>query len=123
MPATDAVLTQILAQLDAMQIQQQTMQAKLDAISSANKAHVVPLEPTHGRSTSTDHILSSSPIPISTVKASLASAEPHVGTPPLRASDREREKLLYPGRVNLTSKHVIAPRYDPPDRRAPCSLS
>ncbi len=29
MPVSDAVLTQILAQLEAMQIQQQTMQAKV----------------------------------------------------------------------------------------------
>lgn len=33
MPVSDAVLTQILAQLEAMQIQQQTMQAKVMMIS------------------------------------------------------------------------------------------
>ncbi|KAG6908207.1 Uracil-regulated protein 1 [Tephrocybe rancida] len=112
MPASDAVLTQILAQLDAMQVQQQVMQAKLDAVSGATKAPVAPLEPTHSRSSSMDHIPPSSPISISNVKASLASADPHVGTPLKRATDKEREKLLYPGRVNLTTypdQHGITP--------------
>ncbi|KAG6844653.1 Uracil-regulated protein 1 [Tephrocybe sp. NHM501043] len=79
---------------------------QLDAISGASKTPAVPLEPRHGRSTSTEYIPSPSPIPISNIKASLASAAPHVGTPPSRATDKEREKLLYPGRVNLTSKPV-----------------
>jgi hypothetical protein len=34
MPASDAILTQILAQLDAMQVAQQTMQAKVNCLTS-----------------------------------------------------------------------------------------
>ncbi|KAG6809978.1 Uracil-regulated protein 1 [Tricholoma furcatifolium] len=113
MAASDAVLRQILAQLSTMQVQQQTMQAKLDALSNVSKGPVTPLEPAHARTPSTDHVASSSPIPISPVKASLVSADLHVGSPPLKtASDREREKLLYPGRVNLTTypdQHGITP--------------
>ncbi|KAG6899802.1 hypothetical protein C0995_004916 [Termitomyces sp. Mi166 len=92
MSTSDGVLTQILAQLNALQVQQQTMQAKLDALSDGSTPRP-----------------SSSPI---SMKASLASAEAAVGAPPARSGDKEREKVLYPGRVNLTTypdQHGITP--------------
>jgi hypothetical protein len=65
-----------------------------------------PLEPkpiTHSRSPSFD-VVAASPPKAQPMKASLSSATPHVGTPLAKPTDKEREKLLYPGRVNLTSK-------------------
>ncbi|KAJ3506843.1 hypothetical protein NLJ89_g6642 [Agrocybe chaxingu] len=46
-------------------------------------------------------------------KAGLASSTPDTSTPPKVLTDKEREKLLYPGRVNLTTypdQHCIAPQ-------------
>ncbi|KAG6847584.1 hypothetical protein H0H93_007189 [Arthromyces matolae] len=123
-PVSEAILTQILAQLNALQVQQQTMQAKLDALSGATvtKGPGSPLEPARPKefetltpvsisASSTPSVVPSpgpGPLPISTVnlKAPLTSVEPNVGSPPTSraiSSDKEREKLLYPGRVNLTS--------------------
>ncbi|KAF8874702.1 GTP cyclohydrolase N terminal-domain-containing protein [Gymnopilus junonius] len=154
MSSSDAVLTQILAQLEAMQIAQQTMQAKLDALSLERDTGS-PLEPRalgsipslstpstptrSGRDRDTISSLSASPAsptaaatrasatdskingsPSSTasdvaVRAALISAPP---PPPSSAakkgpmSDKEREKLLYPGRVHLSTypdQHGIHP--------------
>ncbi|KAM6489998.1 cyclohydrolase [Amanita muscaria] len=128
MPASDAVLTQILAQLEAMQIQQQTMQAQLDAIASSTKPQTLlepvkpPSEPDLGSPTSPVSPLSlsghASPPSISSAATKAAAA---IGlsssaqqlTPASRAaSDKEREKLLYPGRINLSTypdQHGIDP--------------
>ncbi|GLB38828.1 putative GTP cyclohydrolase N terminal [Lyophyllum shimeji] len=128
MPVSDAILTQILAQLDALQVSQQTMQAKLDSITGVQKSTVTPLEPkapTHGRSESVTSVTSDAlASPTEAPKAALASAEPGVAPPPSRiagSGDKERERLLYPGRVNLTTypdQHGIAPyplRWGAPD--------
>ncbi|KAF5377842.1 hypothetical protein D9615_006815 [Tricholomella constricta] len=90
---------------------------QLDAITGATKTTATPLEPklTHGRSASTVSVSSPPASPIDAPKASLSSTEPPVGTPPPRAvgaTDKERERLLYPGRVNLTTypdQHGITP--------------
>ncbi|KAF8799111.1 hypothetical protein BYT27DRAFT_7227989 [Phlegmacium glaucopus] len=84
MPVSDAILTQILAQLEAIQLSQQTLQAN----------------PPKG----------SNPIP----SLRIASAPPTVNpiSRPGVMTDKEREKLLYPGRVNLTTysdQHGITP--------------
>ncbi|KAJ6619799.1 GTP cyclohydrolase N terminal-domain-containing protein [Mycena sp. CBHHK59/15] len=116
MSSSDAVLTQILKQLDAMQIQHQTMQAKLDSLgagappprpsvpsSSASAAISIPA----ARSMSSD--LGTSP-PAGTL-ASLPSM-PHHTLSGVTPTERERERLLYPGRVNLTTypdQHSITP--------------
>ncbi|KAJ7756483.1 cyclohydrolase [Mycena maculata] len=118
MSSSDAALTQILKQLDTMQIQQQTMQAKLDALGSRDTQSPVP---------TASHPPSSSSKPI-TIPARSASVE--IGTSPPRsrsatpssmphhtlngatAAEKERERLLYPGRVNLTTypgQHGIIP--------------
>ncbi|KAG6877273.1 Uracil-regulated protein 1 [Termitomyces sp. T159_Od127] len=104
MSTSDAVLTQILAQLNTLQLQQQTIQAKLDAISTASQGST-PLEPSHSRAPSKD-------LPLASPKSSLTSSELRIGSPPARTTDKEREKLLYPGRVNLTTypdQHGITP--------------
>ncbi|KAF8985128.1 GTP cyclohydrolase N terminal-domain-containing protein [Cyathus striatus] len=103
MPVSDAVLTQILAQLEAMQVSQQAMQAKLDELA-LTKTGETPLEPRpippHALSGSADSV---SP-PVGVSPTSLSPPAPSVlasqGNP---LTDKEREKLLYPGRVNLTT--------------------
>ncbi|KIK00910.1 hypothetical protein K443DRAFT_132516 [Laccaria amethystina LaAM-08-1] len=116
--ASDSILTQILAQLHSLQVSQQAMQAKLDAISGEKGS--TPLEPktsTHVRSVSDAQSVSSIPSsPTSPIaqRAVLASATPRTASTPLSAplTEKEREKLLYPGRVNLTTypdQHGIAP--------------
>ncbi|TFK23375.1 hypothetical protein FA15DRAFT_670561 [Coprinopsis marcescibilis] len=134
MPVSDAVLTQILTQLESLQVSQQAMQAKLDTLNAANKGPVSPLEPkTPPRPTS---VLASDSSPVSFSKVAI----PPVSSSPMSSflsktlgggaqkpdassatparvalaslTDKEREKLLYPGRVNLTTypdQHGIAP--------------
>lgn len=120
MASTDAVLTQILSQLQVLQIAQQTMQAKvrstftfspiylapfwyqLDVLSTQGKP---PLEPTAilppaSPLRSVYPQLESSP----PSQPSLASSTPSSVPKQDLLSDKEREKLLYPGRVNLTSQ-------------------
>ncbi|KAK0238188.1 GTP cyclohydrolase N terminal-domain-containing protein, partial [Armillaria nabsnona] len=108
--ASEAVLTQILAQLQALQVSQQTLQAKyytvnqLDAVADGNPKPLTPERrsiPIPGVSTSPSisDIASKSPL----------SSSP---TSSRTTTDREREKALYPGRVNLTTypdQHGIAP--------------
>ncbi|KAF8808776.1 cyclohydrolase [Phlegmacium glaucopus] len=109
MPVSDAILTQILAQLEAIQLSQQTLQAKLDGLSTNGQTS--PLEPTPMQA-----IISSSPPkgsnPIPSLR--IASAPPTVNpiSRPGVMTDKEREKLLYPGRINLTTysdQHGITP--------------
>ncbi|KZP21484.1 hypothetical protein FIBSPDRAFT_825764 [Athelia psychrophila] len=113
MSTTDAVLAQILSRLDTLQVTQQTMQAKLDGLSAApSSPPLVPVAipgrygspPTHS-------------IPLSMTPPSVKSPLQSVGSPPHEAkevsqADKEREKLLYPGRVLLTTypdQHGIKP--------------
>ncbi|TFK34396.1 GTP cyclohydrolase N terminal-domain-containing protein [Crucibulum laeve] len=139
MPVSDAVLTQILAQLEAMQVSQQTMQAKLDALTTQTGSS--PLEPTAPKPfdvavsppTSPSKVPTTPPnVPTSTTSAptisaptapatketappsvgGLTSSAPSLSTRPTGVSDKERERLLYPGRVNLTTypdQHGIKP--------------
>ncbi|KAJ7170725.1 cyclohydrolase [Mycena crocata] len=125
MSSSDAVLTQILKQLDAMQIQQQTMQAKLDALtrnspipsSSSVPAAATPESasrpiaiPSAARSMSSElgaEALSGS-LPMSGTPSSM----PHHTLSGATPTEKERERLLYPGRVNLTTypgQHSIIP--------------
>ncbi|KAI0647806.1 GTP cyclohydrolase N terminal-domain-containing protein [Trametes meyenii] len=116
MSVSDAVLTQILTQLEALQVSQQTLQAKVDVLT-ASRATSTPSSPrSHG-----------TPIPGRQVDALMSTeaptASPHStlispSTSPITSilahndKDREREKLLYPGRVLLTTypdQHGIKP--------------
>ncbi|KAF8625613.1 hypothetical protein AX17_006799 [Amanita inopinata Kibby_2008] len=135
MPVSDAVLTQILAQLEAMQIQQQTMQAKLDAISVTAKHQTLlepkavqsepelsspasPTSPTSPTSPATPSIFTAAAAAVASVaagpvKIALSSSGPQGSGLPAK-SDKERERLLYPGRVNLTTypdQHGIEPHH------------
>ncbi|KAJ7274350.1 GTP cyclohydrolase N terminal-domain-containing protein [Mycena haematopus] len=115
--SSDALLLKILTQLDAMQIQQQTMQAQLDALSSPARR-----DSTHGLIASPPS--SSRPIAIPSPRptvSELGTSPPLSGTPPamphhalsgVTLKEKERERILYPGRVNLTTypdQHSIAP--------------
>ncbi|KAJ7931561.1 GTP cyclohydrolase N terminal-domain-containing protein [Mycena leptocephala] len=89
--SSDALLLKILTQLDAMQIQQQTMQAQLDALSAPGRRDS-SLGPAVAASAASSH-----PIAIPTAR---------------QPSEKERERILYPGRVNLTTypgQHSISP--------------
>ncbi|KAF9073949.1 cyclohydrolase [Rhodocollybia butyracea] len=91
---SEAVLTQILSQLQSLQVAQQEMGAKLEALTNSNsppspEPRGLPISRTNGRQTK-------SPMNGSTITDSL----------------QEREKSLYPGRVLLTtypSQHGILP--------------
>ncbi|KAJ7126946.1 GTP cyclohydrolase N terminal-domain-containing protein [Mycena epipterygia] len=138
MSSSDAVLTQILKQLDEMQIQQQTMQAKLDALGgrpeaappstsqpSTSRPIAIP-----ARSTSSD-LGTSPPLVGSPSMSGTASSMPHHTLSGATATERERERLLYPGRVNLTTypgQHSITPYplhwgADAPSARGPVICS
>ncbi|KJA16347.1 hypothetical protein HYPSUDRAFT_47456 [Hypholoma sublateritium FD-334 SS-4] len=115
MTVSDAILTQILGQLEAMQVAQQTMQAKLDALGVKDTPLEPPSTPTKARAPHPVEGIS----PQSSVAASpkgfqaaLASASPAGTSRVAPLTDKEREKLLYPGRVNLTTypdQHGITP--------------
>ncbi|TRM63965.1 GTP cyclohydrolase N terminal-domain-containing protein [Schizophyllum amplum] len=99
MPATDAVLTQILGQLEALQIQQQSITAKLDDLTSSR--------PTPGKPQSSSDL-------VHTLTG--GAMQPSIGSPVsvshLSLDDKERERILYPGRVLLSTypdQHGIAP--------------
>ncbi|KDQ50544.1 hypothetical protein JAAARDRAFT_41999 [Jaapia argillacea MUCL 33604] len=109
MSASDAVLTQILSQLQSLQVSQQTLQAKLDAMTITPSSP--PLVPVSGGVAISGR---ETPSTISTPGAQ----SPSMGSVPLSSSissvgsassiekhmaDREREKLLYPQRVILTT--------------------
>ncbi|XP_006462969.1 hypothetical protein AGABI2DRAFT_207644 [Agaricus bisporus var. bisporus H97] len=103
MSSTDAVLTQILAQLEAMQLNQQAMQAKIDALGNGSKSP--PLEPVKDKDKEPFSPISSVPSPIA---GGPSASPPRKGA----FTDKEREKLLYPGRVNLSTypdQHGIKP--------------
>ncbi|KAF9236969.1 GTP cyclohydrolase N terminal-domain-containing protein [Melanogaster broomeanus] len=102
----DAVLVQILAQLNALQISQQTLQAKLDALTMpvSPQRSGVPIPGRQEPETSpTISTLLLSPS-TSLSRTQLVSFSPPTSTPPDHVStDKEREKALYPGRVLLTT--------------------
>ncbi|KAF8206368.1 GTP cyclohydrolase N terminal-domain-containing protein [Mycena galopus ATCC 62051] len=132
--SSDALLRKILTQLDAMQIQQQTMQAQLDALSS----------PVRRDSPHANSLDSSRPIAIPTARSSISelgtsppplsgtpSSMPHHALSGVTPTEKERERILYPGRVNLTTypdQHSITPYplhwgASSPDARGPIICS
>ncbi|KAJ7066995.1 GTP cyclohydrolase N terminal-domain-containing protein [Mycena amicta] len=100
--SADALLLKITAQLEALQLQNQAMQAQLDSMSPAPALASKPI-----------------PIPIqSRAIPELGTSPPLVGTPPhhtlsgVTIKEKEREHVLYPGRVILSSyphQHGITP--------------
>jgi hypothetical protein len=113
MPVTDAILTQILAQLETMQVSQQAMQAKVrySRRSSFNGSHPELQLDALSTAEQTSHLEPKAIIPSSPPKASIpvpSSSITRIAPQPNSTAgvitDKEREKLLYPGRVNLTSE-------------------
>ena len=130
MTVSDAILTQLLAQLNALQVSQQTMQAKvcielqlrsdfdvlnfqLDSIANQKQASAPASPPPGLKLQSTEGLASSGTSSISEVpsphvlKAALSSSAPDVVSRPIQTTDKERERLLYPGRINLTSEQPL----------------
>ncbi|THG98348.1 hypothetical protein EW026_g3819 [Hermanssonia centrifuga] len=107
MATSDAVLTQILAQLESLQTSQQAMQAKLDNMVQlpASSSSSPPLSPQKGgipipRETSPP----ATPISSVTNASILATVSGGASaTSDKQLTDKEREKLLYPSRVMLTT--------------------
>ncbi|KAI0052735.1 cyclohydrolase [Auriscalpium vulgare] len=109
-----AVLTQILKQLETLQVSQQALQAKLDGLTNPASP---PFRPTssHGLSSPGRSPLSALPTEVPTTASPVTGAS---ATPVDDKSgdkvvtDRERERLLYPGRVTLTTypdQHGVKP--------------
>ncbi|KAI5833506.1 hypothetical protein K523DRAFT_361071 [Schizophyllum commune Tattone D] len=99
MPASDAVLTQILGQLEALQVQQQALTAKLDDLTADRPSIHKPA------SADVVHTLTGA-----------STMQPPTGSPTTNGhhplDDKEREKILYPGRVLLSTypdQHGIDP--------------
>ncbi|KAF7316807.1 Uracil-regulated protein 1 [Mycena chlorophos] len=97
--SNDALLLKIATQLDALTIQQQTMQAQLDALAnppprpgSAAPIAIPSRSPSDLPATGTSPPLAGTP-----------SAFPHHTLPNATTGEKEREKVLYPGRVQLSS--------------------
>ncbi|KIY44955.1 hypothetical protein FISHEDRAFT_61463 [Fistulina hepatica ATCC 64428] len=108
MPVSDAVVTQILSQLEALQQSQQSLQAKLDALNQSQLSSGSSPPSSPARSSSSLDVASSS------IKASLSSATPIISSPPKNSvlTDKDRERFLYPGRILLTTypdQHGIKP--------------
>nr|GAT60712.1 predicted protein [Mycena chlorophos] len=97
--SNEALLLKIATQLDALTIQQQTMQAQLDALAnppprpgSAAPFAIPSRSPSDLPATGTSPPLAGTP-----------SAFPHHTLPNATTGEKEREKVLYPGRVQLSS--------------------
>jgi len=107
-----ALLAQILARLDALQVSQQTMQAKIDGMTNPSSPPLAPVSIPGRLDSPSAQVVALSPS--SPVAKSPSSSLPTVSyeTKGISANDKEREKLLYPGRVLLTTypdQHGINP--------------
>ncbi|KAH8801225.1 cyclohydrolase [Flagelloscypha sp. PMI_526] len=94
--SSEAVLTQILAQLEKLQVQQQQMQSKLENLT---KAEARPSSPD-----AVPEIATSVSPPTQSLLSSVfkGQAEKKIDNEALKEA-KEREKVLYPGRVLLTT--------------------
>ncbi|KAJ3485263.1 hypothetical protein NLI96_g5087 [Meripilus lineatus] len=104
---SDAVLTQILTQLQNLQVSQQALQAKLDSLSNAPSSSTPqspssPYKPIPGRTPPESSPIPTPPssLPNASLLSTMGSTNPALDK---TLSDKEREKLLYPGRVMLTT--------------------
>ncbi|KZS96075.1 hypothetical protein SISNIDRAFT_451756 [Sistotremastrum niveocremeum HHB9708] len=113
MPVTEAILTQILSQLETLTVQQQTLQAKVDALaggSNASSPNLGPVNSTRGiaipgsrgESPSVPSALSLSPEVATSPPLDRFTHKVQPGSP-TSASEKSREKILYPSRVILTT--------------------
>ncbi|TBU27163.1 GTP cyclohydrolase N terminal-domain-containing protein [Dichomitus squalens] len=116
-PSSDAILTQILTQLQALQVSQQTLQAKFDALSS-NGVVSPPASPARNGTPpssvrqAAESVLSSEAATASPANQLVSPSSSPTVSSSIQDRDREREKLLYPSRVLLTTypdQHGIKP--------------
>jgi len=116
MPVSEAILTQILTQLEALQVSQQTLQAKLDALTSSSKSsnHVASLSGSPSATPPRFGVeiphASTPSVPMPNLNLSsptLSSSTPSLPDRQIPSLDKdkekEREKALYPSRVVLTT--------------------
>ncbi|KAH9936594.1 GTP cyclohydrolase N terminal-domain-containing protein [Fomitopsis serialis] len=119
-PVSDAILTQILGRLEALQVSQQALQAKLDALTNPPVSPVsspprngIPIPQAHSREGSLSGITATTISPLNSLTGTQSPPTPALNIDkdkPL--GDKERERLLYPGRVLLTTypdQHGIKP--------------
>ncbi|TDL16243.1 hypothetical protein BD410DRAFT_808287 [Rickenella mellea] len=120
MPVSDAILTQILSQLEALQVSQQTLQAKLDALTNpTGSPPLKPVLPVPGRDSPPQtlrHLTDQTGSPSSSVPNLSLLSSPSISSPLSQdrtsANEKERERNLYPSRVILTTypdQHGIKP--------------
>lgn len=95
---SEAVLNQILSQLQALQVSQQSLQAKVDNLTSNRNVPDSPGTPSGLLRTSSPSVSVSSLPNVS--NASVGHSPQEAATP---TTDKEREKNLYPSRVMLTT--------------------
>ncbi|EED81505.1 predicted protein [Postia placenta Mad-698-R] len=116
-PISDALLTQILGQLEALQVSQQALQAKLDALAhpaspvSSPQYNTIAI-PTHHPDSSLSSIAPTaiSPSgPLSHGQSTTSTSAVGTGSDNGVIGDKERERLLYPGRVLLTNPITLIP--------------
>ncbi|GBE83100.1 predicted protein [Sparassis crispa] len=112
MPVSDAILTQILTQLQSLQVSQQALQAKLDSLTnpvvsplSSPKQSGTPI-PGHHEASSP----SSVPLTISQTGSGVQTPSALFTNGPVSSdkiiNEKDREKLLYPSRVLLSSREI-----------------
>ncbi|KAF8466536.1 cyclohydrolase [Russula ochroleuca] len=109
-----AVLTQILNQLASLQLSQQVLQAKLDSLTNPVSPGLRPVgsneppSPTHASLSTLDGVSSFPPSAPAQSTATLLGEKGVDGI----SSEKERERVLYPGRVTLTTypdQHGVKP--------------
>ncbi|RDX50373.1 hypothetical protein OH76DRAFT_1402846 [Lentinus brumalis] len=112
MAASDAALTQILAQLEALQISQQTLQAKLDLLTSSRTTTAWSPGRSDTPTGAVESVLAAEAVTASPHNALVSPSTSPTTSSVLTERDKEREKLLYPSRVILTTypdSHGIKP--------------
>ena len=80
---------------------------QLDSIAN-QRLTSAPASPPSGLKVQSAEGLATPEVPSPLVlKAALSSSAPEVVSRPIPTTDKEREKLLYPGRINLTSERPL----------------
>ncbi|KAF7791428.1 hypothetical protein EIP86_002444 [Pleurotus ostreatoroseus] len=111
-PPSDAILTQILSQLESLQLSQQALQAKLDNLTSqsASSASSPPTTPRkggipipRGPSDFSPSVSPVSSVPNAPLLTTLSAGISNGTSSEKPLTDKEREKALYPHRVMLTT--------------------
>ncbi|KAG8807682.1 hypothetical protein FRC17_004322 [Serendipita sp. 399] len=108
-PVSDAVLTQILAQLESLSISQQLLQAKLDALTNPGVRAAAPVPIATPASSNSPVATANGPLSTSFSGSPPATSVFGLSPPssllprPSAPLPQDREKVLYPQRVILTT--------------------